>query len=83
MTSLWEHTFPIVKQVGVVLYDLLPDAQVTLPLFREDARRLTASRAVDTLNRKHGRGTLSMASVVPVKHTAEDKIAFGKIEELG
>lgn len=81
--SLWEHPFPKVRQVGVVLYDLLPDAQVTLPLFSEDTRRLSASRAVDTLNQKYGRGTLSMASVVPVKCTAEDKIAFGKIEELG
>jgi len=83
LTSLWEHPFPSVKQVGVVLYDLLPDAYVTLPLFHEDTRRLVASRAVDTINRKHGRGTLSMASVVPVRHIAEDKIAFGKIEELG
>ena len=83
LTSLWEHPFPLVKQVGVVLYDLLPSSQVTLPLFESDSRRLEASRAVDTLNRKFGRGTLSMASVVPVKHTAEDKIAFGKIEELG
>ena len=83
LTSLWEHPFPSVKQVGVVLYDLLPNSQVTLPLFEEGTRRLEASRAVDGINQKFGRGTLSMASVVPVKHTAEDKIAFGKIEELG
>ncbi len=81
--SLWEHPFPKVKQVGVVFYDLLPNSSVTPSLYPDDARRLTASRAVDTLNRKFGRGTLSMASVVPVKHTAQDKIAFGKIEELG
>ena len=83
LTSLWEHPFLSVKQVGVVLYDLLPDSSVTLPLFDADVRRLEASRAVDTINRKFGRGALSMASVVPVKHTAEDKIAFGKMEELG
>ncbi len=83
LTSLWEHPFPSVKQVGVVLYDLLPSSQVTLPLFEGDTRRLEASCAVDGLNRKFGRGTLSMASVIPVKHTAEDKISFGKIEELG
>ena len=83
LTSLWEHPFPHVKQVGVVLYDLLPNAQVTLPLFEGDTRRLEASRAVDGINQKFGRGTVSMASVVPVKHTAEDKISFGKIEEMG
>ena len=83
LTSIWEHPFPSVKQVGVVLYDLLPNAQVTLPLFSEDTRRLNASRAVDGINRKFGRGKVMMASVLPVKHTAVDKIAFGKIEELG
>ena len=83
LSAIWEHPFPVVKQVGVVLYDLLPDAQVTLPLFGEEARRLTAARAVDRINGKYGRGTLSMASVLAVKHTAEDKIAFGKIEEMG
>jgi len=82
LASIWEHPFPSVKQVGVVLYDLLPDSSVTLPLFDADTRRLEASRAVDTINRKFGRGALSMASVMPVKHTAEDKISFGKMEEL-
>ncbi len=79
--ALWEHPFPRVKQVGVVLYDLLPSSLVTLPLFETDSRRLAASVAVDDINRKFGRGTLSMASVVPVKHTAEDKISFGKAED--
>ena len=82
LASIWEHPFPSVKQVGVVLYDLLPDSSVTLPLFDADTRRLEASRAVDTINRKFGRGALSMASVMSVKHTAEDKISFGKMEEL-
>ena len=83
LSAIWEHPFPSVKQVAVVLYDLMPNSQVTLPLFGEDARRLTAARAADGINQKYGRGTLSMASVLAVKHTAEDKIAFGKIEELG
>ena len=83
LTSIWEHPFPAVRQVGIVLYDLLPEAQVTLPLFSEDTRRLTASRTVDSLNRRFGRGKIGVASVFPVKHTAEDKIAFSKIEELG
>jgi DNA polymerase-4 len=83
LSAIWEHPFPVVKQVAVVLYDLLPESEVTLPLFGEETQRLTAARAVDGINRKYGRGTLSMASVLAVKHTAEDKIAFGKIEELG
>jgi len=82
LRSLWEHPFPSVRQVGVVLYDLLPDDQGTPSLFGEDAARRTATRAVDEINRKFGRGTVSMASVVPVRRTAEDKIAFGKIREI-
>ena len=82
LRSLWEHPFPTPGQVGVVLYDLLPDAHVTLSLFGEEAQRLQAARAVDEINRRYGRGTLSLASVRPVSHTAEDKISFGKIGEM-
>lgn len=82
LRSLWEHPFPSVHQVGVVLYDLVPDGQWTPSLFGEDGARRTASRAVDEINRRFGRGTLSMASVVPVRGAAEDKIAFGKIGEM-
>lgn len=82
LRTIWEHPFPSVRQVAVVLYDLLPDAAVTLPLFDENAARRQASVAVDALNRKYGRGTVSMASVVPAKQAAEDKIAFRKIGEM-
>ncbi len=82
MASLWEHPFSKVRQVGVVLYDLLPLSGTTVSLFGTDTRRLDAARAVDALNRKYGRGSVSLASVVPVRHTAEDKIAFGKIAEM-
>jgi DNA polymerase-4 len=82
LRSLWEHPFPKVRQVGVVLYDLLPDTQFTASLFGEDMERRTAARTVDAINGKYGRGTVSMASVVPVKAAAEDKIAFGKIGEM-
>jgi len=89
LRQLGEHPFPKPKQAGLVLYDLLPDTAVTLPLFGEDAQRLAAARVVDVINQRyrHGalpkHGMLSMASVRPVSHTAEDKIAFGKITDLG
>ena len=82
LRKLGEHPFPVPKQVGVVLYDLLPNAAVTLPLFGEDTLRLEAARAVDGINARYGRGTVSMASVRPVSYTAEDKIAFRKIGEM-
>ena len=80
--ALEEHPFPHVRQVGVVLYDLLPASQVTPSLFAGDADRLAASRAVDDLNRRFGRGKVSLASVLPVKDTAPDKIAFAHIGEM-
>ena len=83
LVSLWEHPFLKVHQVGVVLYDLLPLSGATVSLFETNTRRLDAARAVDALNQKYGRGSVSLASVVPVRNTAEDKIAFGKIAEMG
>ena len=82
LRMIWEHPFPSARQVAVVLYDLLPDAAVTLPLFDETTARRQASDAVDALNRKYGRGKVCLASVVPVKGAAEDKIAFRKIGEM-
>jgi len=82
LRTLWEHPFADVRQVGVVLYDLLPDGQGTPSLFGEDEARRTATRAVDEINRRYGRGTLSLASVMPARGAAEDKIAFGKIGEM-
>lgn len=83
LRSLWEHPFPNPRQVSVVLYDLLPERDVTLALFGEGENRLRAARAVDRLNHHFGRGTVSMASLLPLHQTAsEDKIAFGKVEEF-
>ena len=81
LRSLWEHPFPKPRQVAVLLYDVLPDADVTLPLFGQEEQRLRAARAVDRLNQRFGRGTLTLASVLPVARTAEDKIAFGKVSD--
>lgn len=80
LRSLWEHPFRKPRQVSVVLWDLLRDQDVTLPLFSEAEQRLRAARAVDRLNQRFGRGTLSMASILPVHQTAaEDKVAFAKV----
>ncbi len=79
--SLWEHPFPRVRQVGVVLSDLLPDAAVTPSLF-DDGRGRALTDAVDDLNQRLGRGKVTLASVLPVAHTAEDKIAFARVAAM-
>ena len=74
LRSLWEHPFSVVKQVGVVLYDLLPGDAVTPSLFDDRDRFVRAALAVDELNRRFGRGSVTMAGVLPAAHTAEDRM---------
>lgn len=76
---LWEHRFAEPKQVSVVLWDLLAQSERTLSLFDSGGRQHAATEAVDTLNRRFGRGTICFASVLPVLHTTEEKIAFGRV----
>lgn len=79
LCSLWEHPFQQPKQVSVVLWDLQPEASRTLSLFETDERRRAATQAVDTINQRFGRGTITLASLLPVLHTTEEKIAFGRV----
>jgi len=79
LCSLWEHPFSNPKQVSVVLWDLQPEASRTLSLFDADERRRAATHAVDTINQRFGRGTITLASLLPVLHTTEEKIAFGRV----
>ena len=47
LRSFWEHPFPNVRQVGVVLHDLLPGDAVTPSLFDDRERFNRAALAVD------------------------------------
>jgi len=82
MRALWEHPFSTPKQVGLALYDVIPAANTTMTLFPEDERRLQAARAVDQINQRFGRTTLSMASVFLHKKEAPDRIAFNHVSEM-
>jgi len=42
-------------------------------------RRRAATSAVDSINHRFGRGTLTLASLLPVLRTTEEKIAFGRV----
>jgi len=37
------------------------------------------AQAVHTINPRFGRGTITLASMLPVLHTAAEKIAFGRV----
>jgi len=79
LCALWEHPFPEPRQVSVVLWNLALESGRTLSLFAADERRRAATSAVDSINHRFGRGTITLASVLPVLHTAEEKIVFGKV----
>ena len=82
MLSLFQHPFTHPKQVGVVLYDLTPVLDVTGSLFDDYERRWRLSRAVDEINSRFGRHTVTLASSRRADTAKEDKIAFGKIETI-
>jgi len=68
--------------VGVVLYDLVPSDNVTLPLFDDQTRRNKASVAIDKLNSRYGRTRVTLACALKATSAKEDKIAFGKVQEM-
>ncbi|BDI32223.1 DNA polymerase IV [Capsulimonas corticalis] len=82
MQSLFHHPFRQPKQVGVALYDLVPVKNVTGSLFDDYERRWRLSVAMDGINQRFGRHTITMASSRRAETAKEDKIAFGKIAEI-
>jgi hypothetical protein len=66
-----------------VLYDLVPSDETTLPMFEDQVRRNRGLEAVDRLNRAYGRCRVTMACALPAQGAKHDKIAFGKVQELG
>lgn len=83
LSRLWRPPFAAPMKVGVVLYDLKSADDVTLSLFDDIVRRDRGNAAVDKLNQKYGRGTVTLACALPAVDAREDKIAFGKVQELG
>lgn len=79
----WHHPFAQPMKVGVVLGDLVPDNDVVPTLFGDKERLDRVTTAIDHLNRTFGRGTVTLASVLPAAQTAHDTIAFGKVAEMG
>ena len=69
-------------KVAITLGDLIADDAVTPSLFSEERQRHIATRTVDTINEKFGRGTIWPASLTGVRLHAGDKIAFSKVSDL-
>jgi len=82
LSGVWKPGFRTPIKVGVVLYDLIPSDNVTLPLFDDQARRDRVCAAIDKLNSRYGRTRVTLACALKATSAKEDKIAFGKVQEL-
>jgi DNA polymerase-4 len=83
-SCLWEtcpKTPPL--QVGVWLFNLVPDALHTMSLFDDDERQQRLSRVVDELNQRFGKSAVYFANIQSVIDAAPTRISFTSVPELG
>jgi DNA polymerase-4 len=79
--EMWQsRDFERPLQVGVVFTGLLKPEQVTPSLFDPTIERSTFNSAIDTVNKKFGKHKVFLAGLDKAKHTADEKIAFQKVE---
>ena len=79
--EMWEKRgFERPLQVGVGFTGLLKPEQVTPSLFDPTVERSAFNSAIDTVNQKFGKHKVVLAGLDKAKHTADEKIAFQKVE---
>jgi hypothetical protein len=69
-------------QVGVTLFDLVPDHGATRPLFDGEKKRIELSQVMDQLNTRFGAHTIYLAGMHQVNRAAPPRIAFTHIPTL-
>ena len=78
LRRLWQECPSRPAQVGVALLDILRTDEVTLPLF-EEPREAVLDEVMDGINRRFGRGTLTVATALATKaHLEHGRIPFGQ-----
>jgi DNA polymerase IV len=83
LSKLWEScpaAQPI--QVGVWLFNLIPDELHTLSLFDDHERQYRLSAVVDALNDRYGQGSVYFANISSVLDAAPTRIPFSSIPDL-
>lgn len=73
---------PRVKFVDVTLHDLIAAQAATMPLFEPERNRMALAKAMDEVNRKHGKNSVYSASMHAAKDSAKGGIAFSSIPDL-
>lgn len=83
LETIWQHgSVRTPSHVGVALQDVLPREDITMDLFG-DYRQQALDSTTDALNRRFGRGTVSVASALASKEYLDHaRIPFGKPTEL-
>jgi DNA polymerase-4 len=83
LTKLWESC-PAQEplQVGVWLFNLVPDELHTLSLFEDDEKRDTISTVVDELNQRYGQNAVYFGGIHSVLDSAPTRISFTSIPDL-
>jgi len=85
LSRLWE-TCPKTPrlQVGVWLFNLVPDELHTMSLFddNDDERQQRLSRVVDELNQRFGKSAVYFANIQSVLDAAPTRISFNSVPEL-
>ena len=87
LDSLWSHR-PLGKSaphpfaVGVVLMNLRPETQQTLPLFAEEQPHTAINKTIDKLNLRYGKNTIYFGRAHTARDSAPMRIAFTRIPDL-
>ena len=82
LAKMWDQRPPgRVKFVDVTLHDLISVKAATMPLFEPERNRANLARAMDEVNRKHGRNTVYSAAMHEAKDSAQGGIAFSSIPD--
>ncbi|SFI10296.1 Y-family DNA polymerase [Planctomicrobium piriforme] len=69
-------------QVGVTFYDLVPNQNVSLPLFEDEQAKLRLAQTMDQLNTKFGSNSVYFGGIHFVRKAAPTRIAFTHIPEI-
>ena len=81
VAEMWEdHTFDEPLQVGIVLGNLVNNADITPNLFDPQPGGDEFSRAMDRVNQKFGKNKVFLAALEDAKGAAPERIAFHKTQ---
>jgi hypothetical protein len=83
LTELWDSCpAQVPLQVGVWLFNLVPDELHTLSLFEDDEKRYTISTVVDELNQRYGQNAVYFGGIHSVLDSAPTRISFTSIPDV-